>query len=79
MIGDEISDVETGANVEEIVATSFIVEDNAHQSWLAAPMGQVQYLSDEAMIEIEAEVLKSRGPLKQIWAMCEEHSHDIDP
>jgi len=71
--------VVTGRDVEEMVAASFILEDNAHRTWLAASMGDVQYISDEALLEIEAEVLKSRGPLKRIWAMCEEHSHNIEP
>jgi len=66
--------VVTGRDVEEMVAGVFILEDNAHRTWIAASMGQVDYISEQALAEIEAEVLKSRGPIRRIWALCEEHS-----
>ncbi len=65
--------VVTGMNVEEMFAAVFILEDNAHRTWIAASMGQVDYISDEALVEIEAEILQSRGPLRRIWSLCEEH------
>lgn len=66
--------VVTGRDVEEMVAAVFILEDNAHRTWVASCMGNVDYLSDEALAEIEAEILKSRGPFRRIWALCEAHS-----
>jgi len=63
--------VVTGRDVEEMFASVFILEDNAYRTWVAASMGEVDKLSDEALIEIEDEVLKTRGPFRRIWALCE--------
>ena len=60
-----------GADIVEMVATTFILEDNARRTWTSAAMGKVEFLSDEIMAEIEAEVLKQRGPFRRIWALCE--------
>jgi len=60
-----------GRDVEEMFASVFILEDNAYRTWVAASMGEVDKLSDEALIEIEDEVLKTRGPFRRIWALCE--------
>ena len=66
--------VVTGRDVEEMVASVFILEDNAHRTWIAASMGKVQYLTEDAMVEIEREILQNRGPFRRIWALCESHS-----
>jgi len=66
--------VVTGDTVEEMFAGVFILEDNARRTWVAASMGKVDYISDEALAEIEAEILKTRGPLRRIWSLCEEHN-----
>jgi hypothetical protein len=50
-------------------AAVFILEDNTHRTWIAASMGRVEYISDETLDEIEAEILKSRGPLRRIWSL----------
>jgi ribulose-5-phosphate 4-epimerase/fuculose-1-phosphate aldolase len=60
-----------GADIVEMVATAFILEDNARRTWTSAAMGKVEFLSDEIMAEIEAEVLTQRGPFRRIWALCE--------
>jgi ribulose-5-phosphate 4-epimerase/fuculose-1-phosphate aldolase len=65
--------VVVGADVEEMLAASYLFEDNAHRTWVAASMGKVEYLSDEVMAEVEAEMMKSRGPFRRIWSMCECH------
>lgn len=64
--------VVTGADIEEMVAGTFILEDNAHRSWLSASLGELEYLDEKVMAEIEAEILKSKGAFRRIWALCEE-------
>lgn len=63
--------VVTGSDVEEMTAGVFIMEDNARRTAIAASMGRFEVLSDAAMEEIEAEILKGRGPIGRIWALCE--------
>jgi len=60
----------TGDTVEDMTAVAYILEENAHRTWITAAMGDVEYLSDEAMAEIEAELLKTRAPFKRIWTLC---------
>ena len=60
-----------GADIIEMVAAAFILEDNARRTWTSAAIGNVEFLSDEIMAEIEAEALSHRGPFKRIWALCE--------
>lgn len=62
--------VVTGDCVEEMTAVTYILEENAHRTWVTAAMGDVEYLSDEAMAEIEGELLKTRAPFKRIWTLC---------
>ena len=57
-----------------MTASVFILEDNAHRTWISATMGEAEYLSDEAMAEIEPELLKTRGPYGRIWALCEDEA-----
>jgi ribulose-5-phosphate 4-epimerase/fuculose-1-phosphate aldolase len=65
--------VVVGRDVEEMLAATYILEDDAHRTWISASMGNVEYLTDEVMAEVEAELLKSRGPFRRIWSMCECH------
>ncbi len=69
--------VAVGQDIEEMLAVTYILEDNAHRTWVSAAMGKVEYLSDEAMAEIEPELIKTRGPYRRIWAMCECHSEAL--
>jgi ribulose-5-phosphate 4-epimerase/fuculose-1-phosphate aldolase len=64
--------VVTGDDIMEMTAAVFILEDNAHRTWISASMGEPEYLSDEAMAKIEPELLKTRGPYRRIWALCED-------
>ncbi len=64
--------VVTGDDIVEMAASVFILEDNAHRTWISAAMGEVDYLSDEDMAKIEPELLKARGPYKRIWSLCED-------
>ncbi len=63
--------VVTGADVEEMTAGVFIMEDNARRTAIAAAMGKFETLSEAEMAEIEAEIFKTRGPVGRIWALCE--------
>ncbi len=63
--------VVSGADVEEMTAGVFIMEDNAKRTWIAAAMGKIETLGAEEMAEIEAEILATRGPIGRIWALCE--------
>jgi len=60
-----------GADIIEMVAAAFILEDNARRTWTSAAIGNVEFLSDEIMAEIEAEAMANRGPFRRIWALCE--------
>jgi ribulose-5-phosphate 4-epimerase/fuculose-1-phosphate aldolase len=68
-----------GQDVEEMLAGTYILEDNAHRTWVSAAMGNVEYLTDEVMAEVEGEILRSRGPFRRIWSMCECHSLEAAP
>lgn len=61
----------TGATVEEMVAGSFLLEENARRTWISATMGDVEFLDAELMAEIEDTMLKSGGPIRRIWQLCE--------
>jgi len=63
--------VVTGADVEEMAAGVFIMEDNARRTAIAAAMGRFETLGEAEMEEIEAEIFKTRGPVGRIWALCE--------
>ena len=63
--------VVTGADVEEMTAGVFIMEDNARRTAIAAAMGRFETLGAAEMEEIEAEIFKTRGPVGRIWALCE--------
>jgi ribulose-5-phosphate 4-epimerase/fuculose-1-phosphate aldolase len=62
--------VVTGPDIEEMTAGVFIMEDNARRTWLAAAMGDFETLSDAEMAENEEEILRTRGPIHRIWALC---------
>ena len=59
--------VVTGADVEEMTAGVFIMEDNAKRTFIAASMGKYETLGDAEMAEIDADIMKNRGPIKRIW------------
>jgi len=60
-----------GSDVEEMLSWAFILEENARRTWISAAVGEVEFLDDELMEEIESEMLASRGPIKRIWSLCE--------
>jgi ribulose-5-phosphate 4-epimerase/fuculose-1-phosphate aldolase len=63
--------VVTGADVEEMAAAVYIMEDNAKRTAIAASMGKFETLGEAAMEEIEEELMRTRGPLGRIWKLCE--------
>ena len=68
--------VVTGKDIEEMVANSFILEDNAHRTWVSASLGEPVELDPEVMAEVEEEFLKNRGPFGRIWALCESEAKE---
>lgn len=66
--------VVTGPDIEEMTAGVFIMEDNARRTWIAAAMGEFETLSDSEMAENEDEILRTRGPIHRIWALCAEEA-----
>jgi ribulose-5-phosphate 4-epimerase/fuculose-1-phosphate aldolase len=61
----------TGADVEEAVAGAFLFEENAHRAYLSAPLGGPVWLDDETAASAGAELIKSRGPFRRVWALVE--------
>ncbi len=66
----------TGKDIEEMVTCVFILEDNARRTWISAAMGPVEFLTEETMAEIEAEMLKTGGLYRRIWAFCQSEADD---
>ncbi len=61
----------TGASVEEAVAGAFLFEENARRACISASLGKPVWLDDQTAAEAGAELLKSRGPFKRVWALVE--------
>lgn len=69
--------VMTGADVYEMTAGVFILEDNAKRTQIAASMGKFDTLTDEEMHRIGGEILDHRNPIMRIWALCEEEAENF--
>lgn len=61
----------TGSTVEEMVASCFLLEENARRTWVSATMGEAEYLDDDLMAEVEETMLSTGGPIRRIWQLCE--------
>jgi ribulose-5-phosphate 4-epimerase/fuculose-1-phosphate aldolase len=61
----------TGADVQEVVASAFLFEENAHRAWLSAPLGGPIWLDEQTAASAGAELIKSRGPFRRVWALVE--------
>lgn len=68
-----------GDDVEEMLAWVFLLEENARRTWTSAVVGKVEFLDEELMEEIEAEMMASRGPIKRIWSLCEAEAGVVEP
>ena len=69
--------VVTGADIEEMAAAVYIMEDNAKRTAIAASMGKFEVLSPDAMEEIEEELVRTRGPFGRIWQLCEQEAAEM--
>ena len=61
----------TGETVEDAVAAAFLFEENARRACISATLGRPVWLDDETAADAGAELLRSRGPFKRVWAMVE--------
>jgi ribulose-5-phosphate 4-epimerase/fuculose-1-phosphate aldolase len=61
----------TGAGVEEAVGGAFLFEENAHRACVSAGLGKPEWIEDETAADAGAELLKTRGPFRRVWAMVE--------
>ena len=63
--------VATGADVEEVVAAAFLLEENAHRAYVSCALGGPAWLDEKTVAEAGDELLRSRGPFRRVWAMVE--------
>lgn len=61
----------TGASVEEAVGGAFLFEENARRACISAALGQPAWIDEATAADAGAELLKSRGPFRRVWAMVE--------
>ena len=66
----------TGGSVAETVAGAFLLEENARRAWVCASMGKPLWLDEAGAADAGAELLKSRGPFRRVWALVESESDD---
>jgi ribulose-5-phosphate 4-epimerase/fuculose-1-phosphate aldolase len=61
----------TGGSVEEAVAGAFLFEENAQRAVISAQLGEPQWLEPELAADAGAELVRSRGPFRRVWALVE--------
>ena len=61
----------TGATVEECVGGTFLFEENARRACISAGLGKLVWIDEQTAADAGAELLKSRGPFRRVWAMVE--------
>lgn len=61
----------TGANIEEAVGGAFLFEENAHRACVSAGLGKPVWIDERTAADAGAELLKSRGPFRRVWALVE--------
>ena len=61
----------TGETVEAAVGGAFLFEENARRACICAGLGPPEWLDDATAADAGAELLKSRGPFKRVWALVE--------
>jgi len=67
----------TGASVEECVGGAFLFEENAHRACISATLGGPVWLDDEIAAATNAELMKTRGPFRRVWALVEAETSAI--
>ncbi len=68
----------TGEGVVEAIAGAFLFEENAHRALLSAQLGEPQWLEDDLAADAGAELVRTRGPFRRVWALLEADEAD-DP
>ena len=66
--------VMTGADIYEMTAGVFIIEDNAKRTQIAASMGKYDIMGEEEMEQIGKEILDHKNPIMRIWTLCAEEA-----
>ena len=61
----------TGASLEEAVGGAFLFEENARRACISAGLGEAVWIEDETAADAGAELLKTRGPFRRVWALVE--------
>jgi len=61
----------TGASVEEVVASAFLFEENAHRACISATLGTPAWIDEKLAAEAGAELIETRGPFRRVWALVE--------
>ena len=70
--------VVTGADIEEMTAGVYFMEDNAKRTSIAASMGEYEVLGKEEMSEIAEELLLTRGPITRVWSLAQMEATEMD-
>lgn len=63
--------VVTGCDLEDCVAGAFFLEENAHRAYLSCTLGKPQWIEPQLAQDAAAELIRSRGPMRRVWAMVE--------
>ncbi len=63
--------VVTGEDIEACVAGAFFLEENAHRAYLSCTLGKPQWIDPQLAQDAAAELIRSRGPMRRVWAMVE--------
>jgi ribulose-5-phosphate 4-epimerase/fuculose-1-phosphate aldolase len=65
-----------GSTIEEAVASAFLFEENAHRACICAGLGEPLWIDEATAATAGAELEKSRGPFRRVWAMVEAEDED---
>ena len=63
--------VVTGGDIEESVTGAFFLEENAHRAYLSCTLGKPKWIDPEVANDAAAELIRTRGPMRRVWAMVE--------
>ncbi len=63
--------VVTGGDIEECVTGAFFLEENAHRAYLSCTLGQPKWIDPQMAQDAAAELIRTRGPMRRVWAMVE--------
>lgn len=61
----------TGESVEDAVAGTFLFEENAQRACISAALGGPRWLDAATAASAGAELIRSRGPFRRVWALVE--------